>query len=291
MSNLTTIEFRGDTLFAVERDDGVFVAVKPISDQLGLDWSGQHQRIKRTPALLEGMGVIPIPSVGGAQETVCLRLNLINGWLFTIDSARVKPELRERVLAYQRECYDVLADHFLGPRAAAQPIRRPDPIEDSNLRVEEHKLSLVREMRQIGGPAKAHALWRKLGLIDVEPAQQPLDTAGPRAIDPDTLISDVREFLRHHREIGIVPAAEAGDSGTWNRRGIVGFVTHGHTIALTDEGWRLAIDGRDPAAAADALDDAGLLVRGEHGRRKANMRIGGRLMRVYRLRAEILETT
>lgn len=291
MGSLTTVQFRGDTLFAIERNDGVFVAVKPINDRLGLVWSNQHRRIKRDPILSEGMAIMAIPSPGGEQETTCLSLRYLNGWLFGIDSSRVKPELRERVLAYQRECYDVLADHFLGPRTSAQPSHAPDPIEDSNLRVEEHKLALVREMRLIGGPAKAHALWRKLGLIDIEPPAPAASVTRRGPIDPEAFAAEVGAFLRHHQEIGIVPADEAGDSGTWTRRGIVGFVTAGDTISLLDEAWMLAIDGRDPRAAADALHDTGFLIRGEGGRRKSMVRINGRSMRVYRLRTAILEAS
>lgn len=39
MQQLITVEFRGDTLFAVDDVDGVFVAVKPICDRLGMSWS------------------------------------------------------------------------------------------------------------------------------------------------------------------------------------------------------------------------------------------------------------
>lgn len=253
MGSLTTVEFRGDTLFTVERDDGVFIAVKPISDRLGLKWSGQHDRLRRDPLLGEGVRVIRIPSLGGAQETTCLALRCVNGWLFGIDSARVKPELRERVLAYQRECYDVLADHFLGPRGAAAPIRVPDPIADSNLRVEEHKLGLVREMRLIGGPAKAYALWRKLGLIDAGPTTLPAAIDEPAPLDPAVAVAAVRDFLHLHRDTGLADAADAGDPGTWRSRGVVGFIARAGTIHLHEAGWRQATAGLDGNAVADAL--------------------------------------
>src|SRR3712207_7429453 len=62
------------TLFR-SRDDGVFVALKPIVENMQLDWSGQLQRVKRTPLLAEGMVVMPTPfGRGGDQEAVCLKL-------------------------------------------------------------------------------------------------------------------------------------------------------------------------------------------------------------------------
>ena len=103
MGKIITVDFRNDTLFAVERDDGVYVAVKPISDTLGLAWNKQLERLKRDPILAEGMTIMVMPSVGGIQETTCLKLELVNGWLFGIDESRVKDEeTRQRVLAYKR---------------------------------------------------------------------------------------------------------------------------------------------------------------------------------------------
>jgi hypothetical protein len=43
---------------------------------------------------------------------LCLPLKYLNGWLFGVNASRVKPELRERVIQYQRECYDILAQAF-----------------------------------------------------------------------------------------------------------------------------------------------------------------------------------
>ena len=46
------------------------------------------------------------------REMVMLPIEYLNGWLFGIDPNRVKPELKDKIIAYQRECYFVLADHF-----------------------------------------------------------------------------------------------------------------------------------------------------------------------------------
>ncbi|MEN3239019.1 phage antirepressor N-terminal domain-containing protein [Methylobacterium ajmalii] len=165
MSALVTVDFRGDTLFAVERDDGVFVAIKPICDRLGLAWHKQRERINRDPLLREGVFETKIPSPGGIQETVCLALRLINGWLFGISVNHVKPEMREHVLAYQRECYETLADRFLGPRAGAQPSAASlEPGQDTEYR---RRLDTVSEARRLYGSARARLLYERLGLPEV----------------------------------------------------------------------------------------------------------------------------
>ncbi len=77
--HLTTIDFHGDTLFAVSDPGGALVAPKPISDALGLAWNKQLERIKRDPVLAEGMTIMGIPSPGGEQQTSMLRLQLLPG--------------------------------------------------------------------------------------------------------------------------------------------------------------------------------------------------------------------
>lgn len=161
VGNIVTVDFRQDTLFAVERDDGVFVAVKPICDSLGLRWSGQHERLNRDAILAEGIRVIPMPTPGGTQDTTVLKLELVNGWLFGIDESRVKDEeTRQRVLAYKRECYGVLFDHFYGKRKVkAEPEVVDEPQENESV-----KLRMVNEGRQVFGTQAAAQLWFKLGL-------------------------------------------------------------------------------------------------------------------------------
>lgn len=167
MSKLTTLDFHGDTLFAAERSDGIYVAVRPISDRLGLDWSAQYRRLRRDAVLAEGVAMMAMPSVGGPQETTALRLDLLNGWLFGLDAARVKPECRDAVVAYQRECFAVLHGHFYGRRGqAAQAVAMPEP---STAEPVNTRRQLVAECRQTFGAPAARQLWVRLGL-DTVPA-------------------------------------------------------------------------------------------------------------------------
>lgn len=160
--NLITVNFRQDTIFAVECDDGIYVVVKPIAERFGLAWTGQFQRLKEDPVLSEGMKTIFIPSPGGMQETTCLRLDLLNGWLFKVDSRRVKnEETRRKLLTYQRECYKVLFEHFYGKRHAAEPVV---PDQDETADNENLKLRHVTECRQVFGTQAAAQLWFKMNL-------------------------------------------------------------------------------------------------------------------------------
>ncbi|MCI0397497.1 MAG: ORF6C domain-containing protein [Chloroflexi bacterium] len=108
------VEFYADTIVAVRLADGrVYVPVKPICDLLGVDWGGQYRRIQRDAVLSEAIQRIDVTSTRrGAQEMICLPLDFVSGFLFGLNPARVKPEMRDRILLYQRECYKVLAEAF-----------------------------------------------------------------------------------------------------------------------------------------------------------------------------------
>jgi hypothetical protein len=118
-----TVLFYDDEITAVVVKSGkqqtIYVPLRPLCDYLGLNWSGQQQRIDRDPVLSEvkGVCVIHTPSTssrgGGPQEMICLPLDYLNGWLFGINANRVKEDVREKLITYQRECYRVLADHFV----------------------------------------------------------------------------------------------------------------------------------------------------------------------------------
>lgn len=163
MGKIITVNFRGDDLYGFENDDGIFVALKPIVESMGLDWSAQLKRVKRDPILAEGMAMMATPfGRGGDQEAACLKMDLVNGWLFTIETARIKDDdVRERVIVYQRECYAVLRKHFYKGEQSD-----PIIIEDHEQahEPENSKLRMVTEARQTFGAKAAGQLWVKFGL-------------------------------------------------------------------------------------------------------------------------------
>jgi hypothetical protein len=61
-----------------------------------------------------------IPSGRGEQETVVIDFKMLPGFLVTIAADRiVNPEVRDRVILYQREAFKVLFDYFFGGKGAA----------------------------------------------------------------------------------------------------------------------------------------------------------------------------
>ncbi len=93
-----------------------FVPVRPICEFLGVTWSPQLRRINRDPILSEVATSVTVTVTESGQrgQMLCLPIDYLNGWLFGINATRVKEEIRERLLRYQRECYQTLAQAFGG---------------------------------------------------------------------------------------------------------------------------------------------------------------------------------
>ncbi len=124
------VVFYGDALIAVlvkvegQKEPQIYVPVKPIADALGLEWSGQYQRINRDEVLAHESQLVRITEDDpkrGRPEQLCLPLEFIPGWLFGVQTSRVKPELREKVMLFRRECYRVLHEAFQQGKLTTSP--------------------------------------------------------------------------------------------------------------------------------------------------------------------------
>lgn len=116
------VAFYADTIVAARAADGtVYVPIRPICDNLGVTLAGQRERINRDPVLSEVVTSVSVTLTQQAREMLCLPLRFIPGWLFGINANRVKPELRDRIIRYQWECHDVLAEAFVEGRLTADP--------------------------------------------------------------------------------------------------------------------------------------------------------------------------
>jgi hypothetical protein len=124
------VEFYDDALVAVRAIDGsVFVPVRPICDLLDVNFDGQRRRINRDPVLSEEVMSVVVTTTDidpssrrpRTSEMLALPLDYLSGFLFGINASRVKEEIRDRLIRYQRECYKVLDEAFKEGRLTADP--------------------------------------------------------------------------------------------------------------------------------------------------------------------------
>ncbi len=115
-----SVSFYNDEIIAIRASDGaVYVPIRPICENLGVTLAGQRERINRDPVLSEMVTSVSVTLTQQAREMLCLPLNYIPGWLFGISADRVKPELRDKIIRYQKECFNVLAEAFVEGRLTA----------------------------------------------------------------------------------------------------------------------------------------------------------------------------
>lgn len=110
MKELTQIPFHDTTIYTTA--DGAYVALRPVCDSLGLDFSGQLQRLQRQSWAVVGM-TPTTGSDGKVYDMTTVDRRTFTMWLATIDTGRVKNEhTRELVRTYQCEAADALDKYF-----------------------------------------------------------------------------------------------------------------------------------------------------------------------------------
>ena len=92
-----------------------FIAVKPICDAIGLNANTALKGIRNHP-ILGPDSAIQHHQIGENQkrEYLMLPIEYLNGWLFSIDIKRVNPDAQQKLIVYQKECYQVLFKAFFG---------------------------------------------------------------------------------------------------------------------------------------------------------------------------------
>ena len=123
MCELSPVTFHGDTIFCIDYQNQPFTPMKPIVQNMGLDWASQSVKLN---ANKERWGVVMIatPSEGGEQKMLSMPVRKLPAWLNSINPKKVKPELRERIELYQAECDDALWSYWMLGHAE-RPQSRP----------------------------------------------------------------------------------------------------------------------------------------------------------------------
>jgi hypothetical protein len=90
------------------------VPIKPICEILGIDAKAQRDRINRDE-IYSSIGVMTtsVGADGKDREMLCLPIEFISGWIFSIDTSRVSEEAKPNVIRYKMECHKVLYQHFI----------------------------------------------------------------------------------------------------------------------------------------------------------------------------------
>lgn len=127
-----TVPFHSAELYLVEHNGQPYTAMRPIVENMGLDWKAQLVKIKQRFSSV--VGEITTTGKDGKQyQMLCLPLKKLFGWLMTISPNKVKPELRDTIIMYQNECDDVLWDYWIKGKATNPRTNKEDrvPLKDA----------------------------------------------------------------------------------------------------------------------------------------------------------------
>ena len=186
MSNdIVEVPFNGSIMIAQRFDDGeIYTALKPICENIGIDFNGQKQRLERTPWAT--MCVIHTVAADGKNRdmTAISRKTLIM-WLATIDTNRVSNEqARKNVTVYQQEAAEALDQYFNEGGA----IRVSDADSDENIlarAVLVAQKTIERKNQQLQAKDKQ--------IMELEPKAQALDAF--TNVEDKLLIRDAAKIL------------------------------------------------------------------------------------------------
>ncbi|MBT4130841.1 MAG: hypothetical protein HOE44_08960 [Candidatus Marinimicrobia bacterium] len=130
MCKLMPVTFHSDTLHLVDYQDQPYVPMKAIVNGMDLVWQGQHKKLQENQDRWKGitLKVMPLNGKGGDQETLCLPLRKLPGWMMTLQPSRVSPEKREKIIQYQNECDDVLWEYWSNQQTQSAPQLEHHPL-------------------------------------------------------------------------------------------------------------------------------------------------------------------
>ena len=138
------VPFMGTELMAARDNSGqIWAGVRWMCDGIGLtkgQMQNERNRIREDKVLSKGERNLVLPTNGGQQNTLCLKLDYVPLWLakiaITPRMERETPELAAKLEQYQLKAKDVLAAAFL-PQSKQQSTT-PAPVEQRALTTDDY---------------------------------------------------------------------------------------------------------------------------------------------------------
>lgn len=155
MVNFQTVKFHNDDIEIID----TFVSVKKLCQNIGITGlSDQYKKIKEDESFESKSLDIEINGV--IQEVVVIPASKINGWLFSINPNKVKPEVKQKLIEYKKECFNVLNNYFnqgiaINHRASETDLQKIlNQLETQNQEIQNLKNQLIAKEQEEVNPFK-----------------------------------------------------------------------------------------------------------------------------------------
>lgn len=150
---LIKVDFNDDSIEVIEKTQSI--VIKDICEALGLNAKGQIKKIQADESFESKL--IKVQTRGGLQEVFTIPLSKLDGWLFSINPNKVKPEVKQKLIEYKKECFNVLNNYFnhgiaINHRAAETDMQKIlSELEKQNQKIKqlENQLALQKPQKPI----------------------------------------------------------------------------------------------------------------------------------------------
>ena len=78
-ATLSPVQFHGSTIFVVTHKGEPYAPIKPIVEDMGLNWQSQQTKLTANRERW-GIAIITIPSAGGQQQCTCMPVRKLPAW-------------------------------------------------------------------------------------------------------------------------------------------------------------------------------------------------------------------
>lgn len=195
MTDLVKIPFHGGEVLSVLVDGTPHVALRPIIEHIGMDYSSQLRKLRRKSWAT--MGESPMVGADGkTRQMVTVDSRTLLMCLATIEEHRVSDATRPVLVAYQSEVADILENYWQGGGAI-----NPRATGDQLLSLEEESQRLRLRMEEAEGQIRVLGAGVKVGLLNENWATAMAEHTVARVlgveppVDPTTKPITVSEYL------------------------------------------------------------------------------------------------
>lgn len=132
MCQLSPVTFHGDTIFCIDYQDQPYTPMRPIVENMGLDWGSQSVKLNANKERWTVAIIATVAQDGSEREMLCMPVRKLPSYLNSINPRKVRPELRAKIELYQAESDDALWNYWMHGRAE-RPAPQPQPTTDGPL--------------------------------------------------------------------------------------------------------------------------------------------------------------
>ena len=192
--------FNSSQLIAIESDNQRFIAIRPICEAIGISFSRQSRKLQRD-SKFSCAHMATTGADGKQYQMLCLPMEKLNAWLFSINAARCRPETQDRIRLFQNECCIVLHDYFnkgyaVNPQATAPQLENLfNQVKEMQFELgyQKHRLELFDSIVECGTISKSTGNPR---IVPVRGTYRSLPRKGKRKQDRIQQLSFLKALFR-----------------------------------------------------------------------------------------------